>query len=87
MMLARWGFEPQWVKLPREVDDWQRPGEAMDYCTLLQVVHFCHEPAARPVDVPRNALRAHGWTPEQAQEHLTRALGRVKGATSLMREA
>ncbi len=89
MVLARWNFEAEWVRLPLEVDMWQRKCPTADYCGLLQIVHFCHRPTmpAQPVDAPDNALTAFGWTPAQAHESLTRALGRVKGAAALLGES
>ncbi len=88
MVLARWGFETEWVRLALEVDQWKRKCPTPDYCGLLQVVHFCHRPAlpAQPSDSPANALAAFGWEPAQAHELLTRALGRVKGAAALLGE-
>ncbi len=93
MVLARWGFESEWVRLALEVDQWNRKCATPDYCGLLQIVHFCHRPtlpaseaAASPSVSPDNALKAFGWTPTQAHESLTRALGRVKGAATLLGE-
>ena len=88
MMLARWTFEPEWVRLSAEVDQWQRPTPTPDYCALLQVVHFCHRKSI-PDDAeqPRAALDAFGWTAAQAHECLTRALGRVRGASTLLGES
>jgi len=85
MVLARWGFEPEWVRLVLEVDRWQRSCPGADYCALLQVVHYCHQPSLAPEGAvaPANALAAFGWTDLQAHELLTRALGRVKGAVNL----
>jgi len=88
MMLARWKFEPEWVRLVAEVDRWQRPTPAADYCALLQVVHFCHRRSLPDGDEqPRAALAAFGWTAAQAHECLTRALGRVRGASTLLGES
>ncbi len=89
MVLARWGFEAEWVRLALDVDQWARKCTTPDYCGLLQIVHFCHRPAlpAHPTEVPDNALTAFGWTPAQAHESLTRALGRVKGAATLLGES
>jgi HD-like signal output (HDOD) protein len=85
MMLARWNFEPEWVRLVAEVDQWQRPTPAADYCALLQVVHYCHRKSLPDGDdQPRSALAAFGWTAVQAHESLTRALGRVRGAATLL---
>jgi HD-like signal output (HDOD) protein len=93
MVLARWGFESEWVRLALEVDQWSRKCAAPDYCGLLQIVHFCHRPtlpaseaAVSPSASPDSALKAFGWTPTQAHESLTRALGRVKGAATLLGE-
>ena len=89
MVLARWGFEPEWVRLVLEVDHWQRSCPRPDYCALLQVVHYCHQPSLSPEGAvaPANALAAFGWTDLQAHELLTRALGRVKGAVTLLGDA
>src|ERR1700704_149642 len=40
MVLARWGFEVEWVRLAIEVDQWTRKCVAPDYCALLHIVHF-----------------------------------------------
>ena len=89
MVLARWSFESEWVRLALEVDMWQRRCPTPDYCGLLQIVHFCHRPTmpAQPAESPDNALTSFGWTPAQAHESLTRALGRVKGAATLLGES
>lgn len=89
MVLARWNFESEWVRLALEVDMWQRKCPTPDYCGLLQIVHFCHRPTMpeQPADSPDNALTSFGWTPAQAHESLTRALGRVKGASALLGES
>jgi HD-like signal output (HDOD) protein len=88
MVLARWGFEQEWVRLAHEVDQWQRKCPKPDYCGLLQIVHFCHRPTlpSQPAQSPDNALTSFGWTPAKAHESLTRALGRVKGAATLLGE-
>lgn len=86
MVLGRWRFEQEWVRLALEVEQWQRKCPKPDYCGLLQIVHFCHRPSlpAEPAQLPANALTCFAWTPAQAHEALTRALGRIKGAATLL---
>jgi HD-like signal output (HDOD) protein len=88
MMLARWTFESEWVCLAAEVDQWQRPTPAPDYCALLQVVHYCHaKTLPENVEQPAAALAGFGWSATQAHECLTRALGRVRSASTLLGES
>jgi HD-like signal output (HDOD) protein len=82
MLLARWGFEPALVSLPKDVDDWFRTVPTLDSCGLLQLTHFCLEGA----DEPPKALQSAGKSVDELQALWRQAGPSLKALQSLLDE-
>ncbi len=80
MLLGRWGFDASLVRLPKEVDDWQRESTSLDACGLLQITHYCVDGAKSP---PR-ALTAAGVTADELAQRWAQAAPTLKAVQSLL---
>ncbi|NJN51860.1 MAG: HDOD domain-containing protein [Gammaproteobacteria bacterium] len=78
MVLARWSFEPALVRLPKEVDDWQREAAQFDECALLQLVHYCMLADEDDTIDPPAAIALAGVSREELREQWVAAAPSLK---------
>jgi len=53
MLLEQWKFEPEFVTVARECEDWTREVDAADYCDIVQVAQLhCVLLGGKQIDAP-----------------------------------
>lgn len=53
MLLEQWEFEPEFVTVAREAEDWTREVDAADYCDIVQVAQLhCVMLGGKQIDAP-----------------------------------
>jgi HD-like signal output (HDOD) protein len=53
MLLEQWAFEPEFVTVARQAEDWEREVDAADYCDIVQVAQLhCELLGGEKIDAP-----------------------------------
>lgn len=53
MLLEQWEFEPEFVTVARESEDWKREVDVADYCDIVQVAQLhCVLLGGKQIDAP-----------------------------------